>query len=331
MSDVAAEAGVSVPTVSKVLNGRGEVSDSTRARVFKAMSSTRYLNRRLPGRDTSGLIDVVIDGIGTPWALEILRGAEEAAARRGSAAVVTSTMHDTFSMTAWLARLAARRSDGVIFVLSRADHSEIEALRELHTPVVLLDPVGGTDPSLTSVGATNWTGGFAATEHLISRGHTRIGFIGGPPELECSRQRFEGYSAALRRAKLSVEPELVTHGEFMTPGGYAAGALLLDLPDRPTAIFASSDLQAAGVYEAARERDVKIPSELSVVGFDDTAICGYLSPSLTSVRQPLADMAAEAIRLIFELGDNPSSASGRRIELATSLVVRDSTMPLPAR
>jgi DNA-binding LacI/PurR family transcriptional regulator len=135
----------------------------------------------------------------------------------------------------------------------------------------------------------------------------------------------------LRRAKLGVEPELVTHGEFMTPGGYAAGALLLDLPDRPTAIFASSDLQAAGVYEAARERDVKIPSELSVVGFDDTAICGYLSPSLTSVRQPLADMAAEAIRLIFELGDNPSSASGRRIELATSLVVRDSATPLPAR
>jgi DNA-binding LacI/PurR family transcriptional regulator len=299
--------------------------------VFKAMSSTGYLNRRLPGRDTSGLIDVVIDGIGTPWALEILRGAEEAAARRGSAVVVTSTMHDTFSMPAWLARIAARRSDGVIFVLSRADHSEIEALRELHTPVVLLDPVGGTDPSLTSVGATNWTGGFAATEQLISLGHTRIGFIGGPPELECSRQRFEGYSAALRRAKLGVEPELVTHGEFMTPGGYAAGTFLLDLPDRPTAIFASSDLQAAGVYEAARERDVKIPSELSVVGFDDTAICDYLSPSLTSVRQPLADMAAEAIRLIFELGDNPSSASGRRIELATSLVVRDSATPLPAR
>jgi DNA-binding LacI/PurR family transcriptional regulator len=330
MSDVAAEAGVSVPTVSKVLNGRGDVSESTRARVFKAMSSTGYLNRRLPGRDTSGLIDVVIDGIGTPWALEILRGAEEAASRRGSAAVVTSTMHDTFSMTAWLSRIAARRSDGVIFVLSRADHSEIEALTELHTPVVLLDPVGGTDPSLTSVGATNWTGGFAATEHLISLGHTRIGFIGGPQELECSRQRFEGYAAALRRARLDVEPELVTHGEFMTPGGHAAGKLLLDLPDRPTAIFASSDLQAAGVYEAARERDVKIPSELSVVGFDDTSICGYLSPALTSVRQPLADMAAEAVRLIFDLTDNPSIATGRRIELATSLVVRDSTAsPLP--
>jgi len=331
MSDVAAKAGVSVPTVSKVLNGRGDVSDATRARVLAAMASTGYLSKRLPNPESTGLIDVVIGGIGTPWALEILDGAERAAARRGSAIVVTSTVNESFSMPAWLASVAARRSDGVIFVLSDEYHSEIKALDQLHTRVVLLDPVGGIEPDLAAVGATNWTGGYAAAEHLLAQGHTRIGFIGGPPELECSHQRFEGFAAALRRKDLDIIPELVTHNAFITRGGHESGAHLLDLPERPTAIFASSDLQAAGLYEAARERELKIPSDLSVVGFDDTVVCTYLSPALTSVRQPLADMAAEAVRLIFELNDDSTPARGRRIEMATSLVVRDSTAPLNSR
>lgn len=328
LSDVALEAGVSIPTVSKVLNGRGDVSEKTRARVYEAMSSTGYLTRSSPSRERNRVIDLVIDGIGSPWALEVLRGAETAASRRGASVVITTTTNDSFTMKGWLSNIAARRSDGVVFVLSRADHEELEALARLRTPVVLLDPVGESDPGLATVGATNWAGGFSATEHLLGLGHRRIGFIGGPPDLECSHQRFEGYSAALRRAGIDTDVELITHGPFLTQGGHDGGARLLDLTHPPTAIFASSDLQAAGVYEAARERDIKIPSELSVVGFDDTALCNYLSPALTTVRQPLAEMASEAIRLVLQNGADGDATAGRRIEMATSLVVRRSTAAL---
>lgn len=328
LSDVALQAGVSIPTVSKVLNGRGDVSETTRARVYDAMSSTGYLTRSSPSRDRNRVIDLVIDGIGSPWSLEVLRGAEAAASRRGASVIITTTTNGSFTMKGWLSNIAARRSDGVVFVLSKADHEELEALALLRTPVVLLDPVGESDPGLATVGATNWAGGFSATEHLLGLGHRRIGFIGGPPDLECSRQRFEGYSAALRRAGIPTDAELVTHGPFLTQGGHEGAARLLSLAQRPTAIFASSDLQAAGLYEAARERDIKIPSELSVVGFDDTQLCTYLSPALTSVRQPLAEMAGEAIRLVLEHQSDGDARAGRRIEMATSLVVRRSTAAL---
>ncbi|WP_027479386.1 LacI family DNA-binding transcriptional regulator [Gryllotalpicola ginsengisoli] len=326
MAEVAAAAGVSVPTVSKVLNGRADVSEATRQRVFEAVSSTGYAGRKPPSRDLTGVIDLLIEGVDSPWALEIIRGAESAAAHRGSAVVVTSSVHETFELRRWLDAVTARRSDGVIAVLPSLGGDSTAALAELRVPVVLIDPDGRADPNFATIGATNWAGGFEATNRLIELGHRRIGLIAGPTRLPAALQRLEGYAAALRRAGIAYDPELVVEAEFRITGGHEAAGKLLDLKRRPTAIFSSSDQQAAGLYEAARERDIRIPSELSVIGFDDTVLSRYLSPALTTVHQPLGEMAAEAIRLVQELAVNPGAQLGRRFELATRLVERRSAV-----
>jgi DNA-binding LacI/PurR family transcriptional regulator len=139
-------------------------------------------------------------------------------------------------------------------------------------------------------------------------------------------QRLEGYTAALRRRGIPLDPELVVEAEFRITTGHTAAARLLDLPERPTAVFCSSDQQAAGLYEAARERDIRIPSELSVIGFDDTVLSRYLSPALTTVHQPLAEMAGEAIRIIQQLALDPRSNVARHLELKTSIVERRSAV-----
>src|SRR5690606_41294961 len=173
-----------------------------------------------------------------------------------------------------------------------------------------------------------WAGMRDATRHMIALGHTRIGFVGGESHVPIAQDRLEGYMSALRQGGLPVIPELIVDGNFIFSGGEQGARQLLDLEDPPTAIVASSDLAAAGVYRVARERGLSIPEDLSVSGFDDTVLCGYLSPSLTTVRQPLAQMADQAVRLLSDLsqGNRPAMT---RIELATTLVERGSTAPVP--
>jgi len=151
---------------------------------------------------------------------------------------------------------------------------------------VVVDPVGEAGPEVPSIGATNWRGGLTATRHLLELGHTRIGVIGGPEQVLCSRARVDGFRAAMETAGLPVDPALIRYGDFHVEGGYRHGRALLGLADPPSAIFAGSDLQALGVYEAAREAGRRIPDELSVVGFDDLPIARWVGPPLTTVRQP---------------------------------------------
>ncbi|MGW0803978.1 LacI family DNA-binding transcriptional regulator [Nonomuraea sp. NPDC002799] len=326
LADVAAAAGVSVPTVSKVLSGKKHVSAATRDKVLEAVRAFGYESPRPPSTPRSGLVDLLIDGIGSPWAQVLIRGAEQAAARWGFSLVVTSSARPDFDLPRWIGIVRKRSTDGVVLVLSRAGQDETKAIEELlHVPLVLLDPVGQRDPRISTVGATNWSGGVMATTHLLELGHTRIGFIGGPLDLRCTLDRYEGYLAAHRTFGIDPDRGLTRYGDFLVSGGKDRGAELLDLPDRPTAIFAGSDLQAAGVYQAAAERGIRVPHELSVVGFDDSPLCEMMSPPLTTVRQPLDDMANEAVRLISEELTHPKGAAGTRIELATSLIIRNST------
>ncbi|MEV4013741.1 substrate-binding domain-containing protein [Nonomuraea angiospora] len=326
LADVAAAAGVSVPTVSKVLSGKKHVSAATRDKVLEAVRAFGYEAPRPPSTPRAGLVDLLIDGLGSPWAQVLIRGAEQAAARWGFSLVVTSSARADFDLRRWIGIVRKRSTDGIVLVLSRANQEEISAIEELlHVPLVLLDPVGKRDPRISTVGATNWSGGVMATTHLLELGHTRIGFIGGPLDTQCTLDRYEGYLAAHRTFGIDPDPALTRYGDFLISGGRAFGAELLDRPDRPTAIFAGSDMQAAGVYQAATERGIRVPAQLSVVGFDDSTWCEMMSPPLTTVRQPLDDMANEAVRLISEELTHPRGPVGTRIELATSLVVRSST------
>lgn len=327
IADVARTAGVSVPTVSKVLNDRADVSPDTRSRVQRAISAQGYRRRSGPRRTTAPLVDLVLSDLDSPYFLEVLTGAEQAAARARAGLVITATHGRAAERRGWMANLLSHQSAGIVLAVSVPTEGTLEELAGLGTPLVLLDPVGGSDPSVPTVGATNWSGGLAATEHLLSLGHRRIAVITGHPRLVCSQQRLEGYRAAMGRAGIPVDEELVRYGDFQPGGGQRAAAQLLSLPDPPTAVFAGSDMQASGVYQEARARGLRVPDDLSVVGFDDLSICRYLSPPLTSVRQPLADMAAEAVRMVLEVAEHGPAATAPRLELATSLTLRESTAP----
>lgn len=226
----------------------------------------------------------------------------------------------------WTDEVLARRPAGVIVVYSDHTAEEQARLAASGIPLVALDPTGQPLHTTPSVGATNWSGGLAATQHLLALGHRRIAILTGPAEFLCSRARLDGYRAAMDAAGVPVDESLVLVGRFYVEDGLALGTRLLRRPDRPTAVVCGNDLQAIGVYEAARRAGVAIPGQLSVVGFDDVEYARWLGPPLTTVRQPLVEMGATAARLVLALaaGEAPQQP---RVELATSLVIRESTAP----
>jgi LacI family transcriptional regulator len=328
LADVAAAAGVSLPTVSKVVNGRADVAPSTRAKIEQLLGERNY--RRPGGRPgrRSGLIDVVFNGLDSPWAVEILRGVEEWCSAHAMAAAVSAVRHGSARPASWTSAIASHDTDGVLLVTSELTTDQLRQLREEDIPLVMVDPANLPEPDLPSVGATNWAGGLAATDHLVGLGHRRIAAITGPMDYLCSRARADGYRSALERAGLQYDPSLVKAGDFHHEAGFLGGGELLDVSDRPTAIFAGSDQQALGVYEAARQRGLRVPEDLSVVGFDDLPVGRWVSPSLTTVRQPLAEMGQAAAEMLGSLIEGLPLGS-RRIELATELVVRGSTAAPP--
>ena len=324
IATIAEAAGVSVPTVSRVLNGRTDVSPETRDRIEHLLREHDYRprNSRQPLR--AGLIDLVFQDLDSPWALELIRGVEDVTHLAGVGTVVSAVHRRTASTRQWLQNLRARQSDGVILVISDGAGPISTELHRLNVPMVIIDPAGGVAADVPTIGATNWSGGRSATEHLISLGHTRIGLVEGPKTLLCSRARLDGYRAALEEAGLRVDRQLIEPGAFDHESGFQAGQRLLGLEEPPTAIFASSDQMALGLYEAARLRGIRIPDDLSVVGFDDLPEARWSAPPLTTVRQPLADMGGLAARTVLRLSRGEPIETPR-LELATELVIREST------
>jgi LacI family transcriptional regulator len=326
ISSIAAEAGVSVPTVSRVLNRRSDVSPETRERVEQLLRVHGY---QKPGRQrsaTTGLVDLMFDDLDSPWSLEIVRGVEEVARRAGAGTVVSAVQRRASVRRQWLEHLRNRSTDAVILVMTDLDSELGAELERLQVPAVVIDPAGVPALDVPTVGAANWSGAVAATEHLVALGHRRIGHVAGRPGLWCSRSRLDGYRAGLASVGIPAVPELVVEGDFDYDSGYRGGAELLALEDRPTAVFAASDQMAMGVYEAARRAGLRVPDELSVVGFDDLPQARWASPPLTTVRQPLVDMGRMAARMALRLVEG-EPVETPRVELATELVVRDSTVP----
>jgi LacI family transcriptional regulator len=324
ISVIAAAAGVSVPTVSRVVNGRSDVAPQTRERVEALLRQHGYRRRPSRPRAHARLIDLVFNDLDSPWAVEIIRGVEEVAHRSGVGTVVSAIHRQPAAARLWLQNLRARASDGVILVTSTLESPLQDELRRLAVPMVVVDPAGGPTLAAPTIGATNWAGGLSATEHLLGLGHRRIGLVAGPRRLLCSRARLDGYRAGLEVAGIPVDDRLIREGDFYHESGFHAGTELLALPDPPTAIFASSDQMAFGVYEAIRRRGLRVPDDVSVVGFDDLPEVRWSSPPLTTVRQPLVEMGVVAARTVLRLaaGDGIESP---RVELATELVVREST------
>ncbi|WP_035840426.1 LacI family DNA-binding transcriptional regulator [Kitasatospora azatica] len=324
LAEIAQEAGVSAPTVSKVPNGRADVAPATRERVEELLQRHGY--RRRGGRQVSPLLELVFHQLESAWAMEVIRGVENAVREEGLSIVLSESAGRLSPGQSWMDGVLARRPTGVVLVLSDLDRALGEQLTSRNIPFVVLDPAGDPGQGIPAVGTTNWDGGLAATRHLLDLGHRRIGLIGGPARMMCSRARADGYRAALDMAGIPYASELVKEGDFQHESGRRIGLELLGLADRPTAVFAGNDLQAFGLYEAARELGLRIPEDLSVVGFDDLPPARWVGPPLTTVRQPLTEMAEVATRLVIDLarGVQPGTV---RVDLATTLVERGSTAP----
>lgn len=328
LADVAAAAGTTVPTVSKVLRGRSDVSAATRTRVMRAVEELGYRGRARRAAALSGggpqLVDLVLSGVDGTWANRALSGVERAAAAAGLD-VVVSVAHQPDDT--WLARLLARGSRGAVVALVDTTSEQLAALAAARIPVVLLDPVTQPPRTVPSVGATNWTGGRTAAEHLLALGHRRLAVLAGRRRHLYSQARVDGFRSALAEADVALPETAVAHADWTRAGAAALAADLLAGPDRPTAVFACSDTMALGVYDAAAAAGLRIPDDVAVVGFDDLPEAEWVRPGLTSVRQPIGQMGEAALRMLLRISVDPlvPDAEAPREELATTLVVRGST------
>ncbi|MCR2763159.1 LacI family DNA-binding transcriptional regulator [Microbacterium sp. zg.B48] len=322
LAEIAAEAGVSLATMSKVLNGRADVAAGTRARLEEHLARHGYTRRRVSQR--TDILELVFHELESSWSMEVIEGVEEVAHAAGLSVVLTVSGDRHSPAPEWIDGVLRRRPTGVVLVFSDIAAPHRDKLRSRGIPFVIVDPAGDPSPEVPSVGSANWSGGLMATRHLIELGHRRIAAITGPEDMMCSLARVDGYRSAMNAAGLPIDPTWIRFGDFHPGGGEAHGRDLLALPDPPTAIFAGSDLQALGVIAAGTAAGLSVPSDLSVVGYDDIALARWMSPQLTTVHQPLKRMGEEATRLVLRLADG-AEVETLRMDLATHLVVRGST------
>jgi LacI family transcriptional regulator, galactose operon repressor len=331
--DIAQLAGVSVATVSRVMNDRPDVSPETRDAVLRHVREHNFTGNRSAralsvGR--TGLVGLTMPLIRADYFAAILAGALEAVHEQEMRLVLCATLHEHDREVSLLEQLTDGSTDGAIVILPEESSEELAALQAGSYPFVVADPRVPLDAGIPAVSAAHRAGAKAGTDHLVALGHRRIGFITGPRGWAASEERIEGHHAALAAAGVLPSAELVATGDFEAPSGYTAAATLLDLPNPPTAIFASNDNMAVGTLRAARERGLSVPNDLSVVGFDDAELASIVTPSLTTVRQPLAELGRTAVSLLMRLIDR-QRVETLRVELGTRLVVRDSTAAPPLR
>jgi len=330
--DVAEKAGVSLGTVSRVINKDVHVAPETRERVEHVMLEMGYVANRqarsLKGSKTN-VIGMLVPDLGTGYIGEIMHGIDAELALSQRDLMLFTTHRAAIKEASYVANLVQGMVDGLLIVLPRNPADYTGTLTRRSFPFVLIDHQG-TGEVCPAVGATNWQGAYNATEYLIKIGHERIAFISGAMDLGAAIDRLDGYKAALRAHHLPDDPQLVYSGTFSQPDGYAGACALLDLYNPPTAIFASNDVMAMGVMDAVRSRGWRVPEDVSVVGFDDIPQAELVRPALTTVRQPLEQMGRVATQMLLDMLKNPEKKVNR-IELPTELIIRSSTQPLKAR
>lgn len=322
ITDVADAAGVSVATVSKVINARYGVAAATSSRVQEVIEQLGYessLVARSMRSHRTHVIGILVAEF-EPFSAEILKGA---------ASALLETDYELLAYTGarqsggagweqrYLSRLSGTLIDGALIVTPTVVQPDADI------PVVAIDPHTGP-VGIPTVDSDSFTGALLATRHLTGLGHRRIGFLTGRPDLASSALREAGYVEALREAGIRVDHALVRTGDYRTDGAHVPATELLTLADRPTAIFAANDLSAIGVMDVARGLGIDVPGDLSVVGFDDIPESTATTPPLTTVHQPIQQMGATAVRLLVGLLDG-TPAEQTHVTLPTSLVVRGTT------
>lgn len=331
LNDVAARAGVSQATASKVFNDRADVSATTARKVRQAAADLGYRAPVRKGVSDRVSIWVTVDTLNNYYAPQVMSGMLLEGHSRGAITVVSqvygSTPGPEPTSRKWMANAHRSGAQAFIFVTTSITQQAFDTATQLGTPLVIVDPVNRPPAGVATVGATNFRGGQDAVEHLIKLGHRRIAYVGGNLESTPGGERLAGYLDALRKAGIDSDPDLILPGRFNSDDGRAAGNLFKS-KKRPTAVFAASDAVAFGFYDICHELNLRIPTDVSVVGFDDALGGELVWPHLTTVRQPLIEMGREAVRSCV-VSVQSGRAAAPPMELATSLIVRASTAPAP--
>lgn len=328
--DVAKAAGVSVSTVSRVLNNKDDVALETYERiqgVIQRLGYTSSLAARSMRSHRTNVIGLIVADVEDPFSIQVMRGVNRAITDIDYDLIVYTSGSIKKPSTAererhYVSLLNGSITDGIIIVTPAATSFSTSA------PVVAVDP-NKESPNCPSVLSTNHAGAMAAMEYLIGLGHRRIGFIGGRPDLQSASRRRLGYVDALAEAGLSLDQTLIQVGDFTTETGRVCAQRLLAMAEPPTAIFAANDKSAIGVLEAAREVGLRIPEDLSVVGFDNIPEAGYLNPGLTTVDQFIERMGHMATEMLISLIEG-KALDNAPYKIATQLVIRDSCRAIPS-
>jgi LacI family transcriptional regulator len=330
LKDIADEAGVSVATVSRVLNGRPDVAQHTRELVLAAArahgpAAEGRLRRRRRAEHTR-LVGVTLPMINSDYYATMLNAIAESLYELDMRLVAcpAGELHDREHTL--LEMLADGTTDGGILILPFESLDELESLRRRGYPFVVLDTRGPVPEGIPTVAAAHASGAHIAVEHLLQLGHRRIAAITGPEGLAATDGRLSGYRAALAGHGMLASDALLREGNHELASGFAAAEELLALDEPPTAIFAFNDWMAIGAIHAVQARGLRVPDDVSVVGFDDADAAHVVRPALTTVRQPIEEMARLAVTMLRGLLEGQQLASWR-VEVKAALVERDSTAP----
>jgi LacI family transcriptional regulator len=325
--DVAKRAGVSIGTVSRVINNRDRVRPATRERVLKAIRELDYhanaLARGLASQQTATL-GLVIPQVNDPFFYQIVRGVEEAASAANYSLLIASQSRLPASEHRYLHLFQRGHVDAMVLAAIEVHTHEVQEIMERGIPIVLVQLDTGHD--VPTFLADNYSGGRAMAEHLVLEHHyQRVAYITGTDHTPDSRERLRALRDVLQENGLDLPAEYIVRGDYLRDSGYHAMQQLLDLPERPDAVFAANDQMAIDAMMAIRERDLCIPEDIAVVGFDDIPMASYVSPPLTTVHQPVYELGWHAARMALEIIDcSQDIIAPRKMLLPTSPVIRRS-------
>ncbi|PYC19802.1 LacI family transcriptional regulator [Pseudomonas jessenii] len=328
IKDVAALAGISYTTVSHVVNNTRPVSQEVRLKVEAAIKRLDYVPsavaRSLKAK-TTATIGLLVPNSLNPYFAELARGIEDYCERNGYCVILCNSDDNPDKQRSYLRVLLEKRIDGLIVASAGGDSGLAQGLAGVKTPMVIVDRgLDGVDADLVRI--DHEYGAYLATRHLLELGHRDIATIGGPASTSVAQMRLAGYCRALKEAGVEVRQERMLESDFTSTGGYNAAATLLE-SNPPSAIFAGNDMIGIGVLRAAAERNVRVPSELSVIGFDDIQMSRYVYPALTTVGQSILQLGEMAAEVLLRRIATPTLGTDQRI-VTPSIVLRESTAPL---
>jgi LacI family transcriptional regulator len=325
--EVARLAKVSTATVSRTINGSDKVTPETKERVQRAIEELKFYPNtwaRALGSGRSSLYGLIISDITNPFFPELVKSFEDIAVQYGQDVLVANTNYDPARIELCVTRMLQRKVDGVAIMTSEMDARLITELQSREIPLVFLDT--GKAEALTSNIVVDYAAGVdAAVEHIVSLGHTKIAFISGPMNLRSARVRREAFAGCLERRGIGAG--LTEEGNHQVDGGHQAMARMLERKERPTAVLASNDMTAIGALGAIHERGLRVPEDISIVGFDDIQISAFTQPALTTVRLSRDEIARVAFRALYSIRQD--GGKGAEYAVRPTLVVRKSTGPAP--